>query len=322
MGREICQMGNERLKKAFSDWYIYIVLIVFWIVSCSVSPFFRTMSTFSIILVSAVPIALVGLGQTFVVLSRGFDLSVGVVASLATAIASVTMEHWGIGPSVGLIVLVSCLIGTVNGLGVSKLRIDSFIMTLGMMFFLTGVTLLIRPSPGGFIPVNFKRALLYQVGEFPLVPVLILVFAAVTGILVLQKRKFGREIYAIGGDPQSAQMAGVNVDRTRIKVFVVSAVSAACAGLFVSARIGSGNAESGAPYLFDSFTAVFMGGTLVTGGVGSYRGTIASALIIASIGHILQFLGITIWYHFIVKGLLLAGVAGIQLFMVSREEDR
>jgi ribose transport system permease protein len=192
-------------------------------------------------------------------------------------------------------------------------------MTLGMMFFLTGVTLLIRPSPGGVITTNFKRALLFQVSEFPLVPVLILVVSGFIGILVLQKRKFGREIYAVGGDPQSAQMSGVDVDQTRIKVFVVSALSAACAGLFVSARIGSGNAEAGAPYLFDSFTAVFMGGTLVTGGVGGYRGTIASALIIASIGHILQFLGITIWYHFIVKGLLLAGVAGIQLFMVSRE---
>lgn len=310
-------MANDTLKRVVFDWYIYMVLVVFWIVSCAVSPFFRTMSTFSTIFVSAVPIALVGLGQTFVVLSRGFDLSVGVVASLATAIASVTM-HWGIGPSIGLILFVSCVIGLINGLGVSKLKIDSFIMTLGMMFFLNGVTLLIRPSPGGFIPVNFKRALLYRVGEFPLVPVLILVLAAFVGMLVLQKRRFGREIYAVGGDPESARMSGVDVDRTRIRVFMVSALSAACAGLFVSARIGSGNAEAGAPYLFDSFTAVFMGGTLVTGGVGGYRGTIASALIIASIGHILQFLGITIWYHFIVKGLLLAGVAGIQLFIVTR----
>jgi ribose transport system permease protein len=312
-------MGNNRAKRILLDWYIYIVLVVFWIVSCSVSPFFRTMSTFSTIFVSAVPIALVGLGQTFVVLSRGFDLSVGVVASLATAIASVTMV-WGVAPSLGLILLVSCVVGLINGLGVSKLKIDSFIMTLGMMFFLTGVTLIIRPSPGGFIPSNFKRFLLYQVGEFPLVPVVILVLAAVVGILILQKRRFGREIYAVGGDPESARMSGVDVDRTQIKVFIVSALSAACAGLFVSARIGSGNAEAGAPYLFDSFTAVFMGGTLVTGGVGGYRGTIASALIIASIGHILQFLGITIWYHFIVKGLLLGGVAGIQLLVVRRQK--
>lgn len=309
-------MQGNRLKRILFDWHIYLVLVVFWIVSCFASPFFRTIDTFSTILLSAVPIALVGLGQTFVVLSCGFDLSVGAVASLATAIASVTM-HWGIGPSIGLVILVSLLIGAMNGLGVSKLNIDSFIMTLGMMFFLTGVNFLIRPSPGGFIPGTFKRVVLYQVADFPVVPFLILLLAAIVGILVLERRKFGREIYAVGGDPQSAKMSGVNVDRTRIKVFAVSALSAAMAGLFISARIGSGNAEVGAPYLFDSFTAVFMGGTLVTGGVGGYRGTIASALIIASIGQILQFLGITIWYHFIVKGLLLAGVAGTQLLIVT-----
>lgn len=309
-------MQGNRLKRILFGWHIYLVLVVFWIVSCFASPFFRTIDTFSTILLSAVPIALVGLGQTFVVLSRGFDLSVGAVASLATAIASVTM-HWGIGPSIGLVILVSLLIGAMNGLGVSKLNIDSFIMTLGMMFFLTGVNFLIRPSPGGFIPGTFKRVVLYQVADFPVVPFLILLLAAIVGILVLERRKFGREIYAVGGDPQSAKMSGVNVDRTRIKVFAVSALSAAMAGLFISARIGSGNAEAGASYLFDSFTAVFMGGTLVTGGVGGYRGTIASALIIASIGQILQFLGITIWYHFIVKGLLLAGVAGTQLLIVT-----
>lgn len=111
-------------------------------------------------------------------------------------------------------------------------------------------------------------------------------------------------------------MSGINIDRTKIKVFIVSGIASAVAGLFVAARIGSGNAEAGAPYLFDSFTTVFMGGTLVTGGVGGYSGTLAAALIISSIGRILQFLGITIWYHFIVKGVLLASVAGIQLYIV------
>jgi len=310
-------MSNSRLKKLLYDWHIYIVLVIFWIASSFASPFFRTIDTFSTILVSAVPIALVGFGQTFVVLSRGFDLSVGAVASLATVIASVSMQ-WGIGPAILLILISAFLVGALNGLGVSKLNIDPFIMTLGMMFFLTGVNFLIRSSPGGFIPSHYKKAVLYQVASFPLVPFLILLFSAVVGILVLQKRKFGREIYAVGGNPQSAKMSGINVDFVRIKVFIVSALSASLAGLFIAARIGSGNAEAGAPYLFDSFIVVFMGGTLVTGGVGSYRGTIASALIIASIGQILQFLGITIWYHFIVKGFLLAGVAGIQLFIVGR----
>jgi ribose transport system permease protein len=219
------------------------------------------------------------------------------------------------------VLIAAFCVGLINGLGITKLNINPFIMTLSMMFLLTGVNLLIRPSPGGYIPESYKHFLLYQLGEFPLVSFIILLLTAFVGIVVLQRRKFGRQVYAVGGDSASARMSGVDVDLTRIKVYVVSALASALAGLFIAARIGSGNAQAGAPYLFDSFTTVFMGGTLVTGGVGGYSGTLAASLIIASIGRILQFLGITIWYHFIVKGVLLASVAGIQLYIVQRGKE-
>jgi len=308
------------LKKSVGRWYIYLVLAVLWSIASAISPYFRTASTFSNIITSSVPIALIGLAQTFVVISQGFDLSVGAVASMATAIASVTMDQ-GVLPSVLLVIIAAFCVGLINGLGITKLRINPFIMTLSMMFLLTGVNLLIRPSPGGYIPETFKRFLLLQLGEFPLVPLIILVLTGLVGIMVLERRKFGRHVYAVGGDSDSARMSGVDVDLTRIKVYVVSALASALAGLFIAARIGSGNAQAGASYLFDSFTTVFMGGTLVTGGIGGYSGTLAASLIIASIGRILQFLGITIWYHFIVKGVLLASVAGIQLYIVRRGRE-
>jgi len=308
------------LKKSVGKWYIYLVLVILWLVASAISPYFRTTSTFSNIIASTVPIALIGLAQTFVVLSQGFDLSVGAVASMATAIASVTMDQ-GILPSILLVFIAAFCVGLINGLGITKLNINPFIMTLSMMFLLTGVNLLIRPSPGGYIPESYKHFLLYQLGEFPLVPFIILLLTAFVGIVILQRRKFGRQVYAVGGDSASARMSGVDVDLTRIKVYVVSALASALAGLFIAARIGSGNAQAGAPYLFDSFTTVFMGGTLVTGGVGGYSGTLAASLIIASVGRVLQFLGITIWYHFIVKGVLLASVAGIQLYIVQRGKE-
>lgn len=310
-------VAGKRLRAFLTVHYIYVLLAIFWIAASAASPYFRTMSTFSNILTSAVPIALIGLGQTFVVLSRGFDLSVGAVAGMATAVASVAMAK-GILPSIVLVLIVAVIVGAINGLGVTKLRIDPFIMTLCMMFFLTGVNMLIRPSPGGFIPDGYKKLLLMQVGGFPLVSFLILVLTATVGYIVLQKRKFGREIYAVGGDPEYARMSGINTDHTLVKVYIASAVASALGGLFIAARIGSGNAEAGAPYLFDSFTTVFMGGTLVTGGVGGYSGTLGAALIISSIGRILQFLGINIWYHFIVKGVLLASVAGIQIYFAGK----
>jgi len=309
-------LGNS-LRTLLANNYIYVILLIFWIGASLASPYFRTTSTFSNIITSAVPIALIGFAQTFVVLSRGFDLSVGAVASMATAVASVTMIE-NVFLSIILVLMIAVAIGAINGFAITKLHIDPFIMTLCMMFFLTGVNLLIRPSPGGYIADEYKNFLLYQVNGFPIVAFLILVAAVTVGHVVLKKRKFGREIYAMGGDPVYARLSGINTDSTRIKVYIISSLASALGGLFLAARIGSGNAEAGASYLFDSFTTVFMGGTLVTGGVGGYGGTLGAALIISSLGRILQFLGINIWYHFILKGVLLASVAGLQLYFVSK----
>ena len=306
-----------RIRDELSAHYIYIILILFWIISSAASPFFRTMDTFANIFVVAVPLALIGLGQTLVVLSRGFDLSVGAVASMATAVASVTMVY-GVVPSVILILIIAAIIGAINGLGITKLQIDPFIMTLCMMFFLTGVNFIIRPSSGGYIPDGYKDFLLYTINSFPIVAVLILIIIAIVGYVVLKRRRFGRSIYAVGGDPGFARMAGINVDLVRIETYVVSAVASALGGLFLAARIGSGNAAAGSPYLFDSFIVVFMGGTLVTGGVGGYAGTLGAALLISSIGQILQFLGVNIWWQYIIKGALLVSVAGIQLVATKK----
>ena len=300
------------LRALLQTHYVYVILVLIWIIASIASPYFRMMATFSNILTSAVPIALISFAQTFVVISRGFDLSVGAVASMATAVASVAMVH-GVLPSIVLVLLIAVIIGAIT-----KLGINPFIMTLCMMFFLTGVNLLIRPSPGGYIPDGYKEFLLYQVGEFPLTAFLIMVATAVVGSLVLQRRRFGREIYAVGGAPERARMSGINIDQTLLKTYITSAIASALGGLFIAARIGSGNAEAGAPYLFDSFTTVFMGGTLVTGGVGGYGGTLGAALIISCLGRILQFLGINIWNQFIVKGALLASVAGLQLYFTGK----
>ncbi len=297
--------------------YVYVILVLIWIISAIASPYFRMMPTYSNILTSAVPIALIGFAQTVVVISRGFDLSVGAVASMATAVASVAMVK-GIIPSIILVLIIAVIIGAINGLGITKLGINPFIMTLCMMFFLTGVNLLIRPSPGGYIPDSYKEVLLFQVGDFPLTAFLILVCTAIMGSVLLQRRRLGRVIYAVGGAPERARMSGINVDQTLIMTYIISAIAAALGGLFIAARIGSGNAEAGASYLFDSFTTVFMGGTLVTGGVGGYAGTLGAALIISSLGRILQFLGINIWNQFIAKGALLASVAGLQIYFTRK----
>jgi len=319
--KNFAEKNGKKLVISLANSYIYLILLVFWVISCAASPFFRTVSTFSNILISTVPIALISLGQTTAVLSGGFDLSVGAIASMATCIASVTMQY-GVFPSIIVVLIIALLIGFINGVGIAVLNIDSFIMTLGMMFILDGINLLVRPVPGGYVPEGLKGFLLLKIGDFPLIAFLILVLAGIFGYIILQKRRFGRAIYAVGGNPRSAWLAGINPVSTRIKVYMMSAFCAALAGIFIMARISSGNANAGDPYLFDSFITVFMGGTLVTGGVGGYGGTLVASLIIASLGSILQFLGVSIWYQFIIKGFLLASIAGLQLYFIRKRSEK
>lgn len=303
------------------NWFLWMFLLLFWILCSMLSPFFGTLSNFSTIIITATPIALVALGQTYVVLTGEFDLSVGAIASLATAIASVTME-FDLVLAIATVVFVAIVIGLVNGFSIIKLRLPSFIVTLSMMFVVTGIALIIRPSPGGYISEAFKKIMLFDLQGFPITTFFVLVFVGIFGELILQGTSFGRHIYATGGSVHAANLMGVNTNKIKIIVFMISAVCAAIGGLFVAARYSSGNAVAGAPYLFDSFTAVFMGGTLVTGGIGNYKNTLAAALLTSSLIAILQFIQVNIWYQYVIKGLLLLGVAGSQLLIIKERGYR
>lgn len=307
----------EHLKTVLKKQYIFIILLIFWAISMLISPFFRTVSTFSEIFIVAVPIVLIGFAQNIVIIGQGFDLSVGSVASLSTCLASVLLQHNQF-LAIIIILTVGVVIGLINGIGVAKFKINPFIMTLGMMFIIDGVSLIIRPSPGGIIPDSLKNILLYRIGDFALAPFLIIIVTGLFGTYLLKKRALGRQIYAVGGDPKSAKMSGINVDKIKIIIFVLSSVFSAIAGIFIACRISSGNASAGASYLFDSFIVVFMGGTLVSGGVGEFSGTIAAALIIASLVNIIQFINISSWYHYIIKGVILVMVSGIQIYFLNK----
>jgi ribose/xylose/arabinose/galactoside ABC-type transport system permease subunit len=307
----------KKTIKLLKKYYIYLVLLIFWFISMFISPFFRNTSTFSSIFITAVPIVLIGFAQNIVVIGRGFDLSVGSVAGLATCIASVLLGYNQL-LAILVIITVCALIGVINGIGVTKFKIDPFIMTLATMFIINGISLIIRPSPGGFIPDSLKKVLLFESGGFALGPLLIIIITGLLGNFLLKKRSLGRMIYAIGSNPDSARMSGVNVDRIRIYIFMLSSILAGVAGIFIASRISSGNANAGASYLFDSFIVVFMGGTLVTGGVGDFTCTIAASLIIASLPSIIHFVDISSWYQYIIKGVILIIVSGMQIFFYNK----
>lgn len=307
-----------KLKKITPEWYIYIFLFSFWIFSSSISGSFRSVENFSNILCRAVSLSLVSLGQTYVILTAGFDLSVGGVVCLSTVIASVTMGK-SIVLGIALVVLAGTGIGFINGLGVARFKVNSFIMTFGTMVIAQGLALLIRDYPGGYIPSSYINSLLFQAGSVPLTPLVLFMGTFLGGELVLQKRNFGRLIYAVGGSEENARKAGINTILIKTSVYAISGLTASLGGLFLAAEIACGDPTVGGVYMFDSITAVVMGGTLLTGGRGNFKGTIAAVLIISSIGSILNMKGVDIWYQNVIKGLLLVTVvAARSIFLEKR----
>lgn len=302
--------------KILKNWYVWVILGLFWAICIIFTREFQSIYTYRSILLITVPILFVALGEAVVIISGGFDLSVGVVVSAATAIASVTM---GINTALGmvLVLIFGLAVGAVNGLGVVKAKIDSFIMTLGTMFAVNGLALVIRPTPGGYIDPTFSQLMLYTISDFPITTFILFLIISVTGVVLLQRKNLGREIFAVGGDKEKARRTGINVDRIEFIAYVISGVSSAIGGLILAGQISTGDSEIGLPYLFNALVAVVLGGTLA--GVGGFLQVVPAVLLMASIRSLIRFLEMSTWYDFVVKGAFLIAVVAIQQRIAKRE---
>ncbi len=311
MKRDISSKPIKILKSN----YVWIILSLFWAICIIFTKEFQNAYTYRSIFLLAVPLLFATLGETIVIISGGFDLSIGAIIAFSTAIASETM---GINVAMGIVAVIvfGLAIGAINGLGVVKAKIDSFIMTLGTMFTVNGIALIIRPIPGGFIDPIFSNVIMFTVSNVPLTIIILFIIISIVGVILLQKKNFGREIYAIGGDKEKARMNGINVDRIEFLAYVISGGLAAIGGLILAGQIISGDATIGLPYLFNALIAVFLAGSLP--GVGGFFSAIPAVLFMVSIRSLIRFLEISTWYDFVVKGVILVTVIAVQQKIMRR----
>jgi len=300
----------ERVRRQVSDntsvVTIYVVLMAMIIVAASLSETFRTTGNIFNVLRQVVVLGLISIGQTFVILAGGIDLSVGSTVKLVTVLSAGLLdgrEALTI-PVVGFCLLLGALIGLVNGLIITRLRVAPFIVTLGMFSILRGAALAYTTEPIGDItePVEF----LYN-GQIGRVPFAVIFFLGLMGIgvFVLRMTPFGRHIYAVGDNEQVARLSGIPVNRVKVTVFVISGMFAALAGLFTVSRMGIGDPIVGEGFELDSITAVVLGGTSLFGGVGGLTGTLAGVLVLGMVNNMLNLLKVSQWYQQLVKGLII-----------------
>jgi ribose transport system permease protein len=287
------------------------------------SPHFLTVQNVTNVLVQCAPLLILAAGQTFAVLMGGLDLSQGSIVSLVSVVtAGVMMDHGiAMGAAAGL--GSGLLVGLANGILIGRVRIQPFIVTLGMLYMIAGAAMVYSGGSSIFgLPAPDVDIFFWFGGGFigPLpVPLLIAVVLIAIGHLVLTRTPIGRAIYAIGGNEQVAIMSGIDVGRTKIFIYLMSGGFASIAGFLLSGRVISGQPILGAgDLLLQSIGAVIIGGTSIFGGQGGILRTVLGVLVIAFMVNGLNLLAISTFIQEIIVGAII--IASVCINALRRTE--
>jgi ribose/xylose/arabinose/galactoside ABC-type transport system permease subunit len=274
-------------------------------------------------------LGLVAVGQTVIIVAASLDISVGSIAGVASVVAAIVVGDTGVmqfGLAAG--VLAGFAAGLVNGLIISFFRVNSIIATLGTLAAFKGLAFLIAPDgkPVGvgteptFTWLGSGRFL--QLDGFVGIPVLLVILVAVALAvhLLMRYTTFGRAIYAIGGNPKAAHLAGIDIRRVQLTMFAMSGAIAGLAGVLITARTTAGNPSNGQGLELQAITAVFLGGAATSGGKGTIVGTILAVLLIGVLQNGMNLLGVNTFYQDVARGLLLIGAVAISQWRSARAE--
>ncbi len=269
------------------------------------SPYFLTWENIANILVQSAVLIIVGAGMTIVIATAGIDLSIGSILALSGIIMAAGMKAGlDVVAGTGLGVLSGALMGFLNGLGVAKLRISPFIVTLGAAGIYRALGLIFtdaRPIYG--LPAEFRMIATGSLGPLPLSAVIALVIV-ILAYLILAWTPFGTHVRAVGDNPQGAFRMGIPVERILVKVYVISGVTAALAGVVVTARLNTAEAIAGLGMELEAIAAVVMGGTSFFGGEASITGTLLGALLIGTLANGLTIINVPSYYQQLVIGVV------------------
>lgn len=309
--RRVATTVSDAVDSGVAVWVIVAIGVV---VSAMGSDIFLTSLNISNFLGQLLMLAFAAIGETFAVLAGSIDLSVGSVAKLTAMLTPGLVNGSGslVIPVAGLMLLLGAVVGLINGLLVTRLHVNAFIVTLGMFSVLRGLALGYSSEPIGSVPTGIVNSMYLGIGPIPGPFLAFLVIALVAGF-VLQKTVFGKRVYAVGGDPDVARMAGINSDRIVLAVMVISATFAALAGVAQGLRTGIGSPTAGNGLELIAITAVVLGGSSLFGGRGRLLGTIGGVFLLGLVDNALNLIGVSSFYQDLVRGLVI--VVAVAIFI-------
>jgi ribose transport system permease protein len=295
----------------------FLLLITIGLLASLLSDVFLTPQNLVNILSAIAVIGIVSLGQTMLIISGNFDMSVASVLGFA-GIVAVATQRFGLLPSMLLALMGGVIVGAVNGLIVTRANANPFLVTLGTQSFVYAVALMTTQSRTLYSEIPAFNILGQgRIGRLPVAVILFLVLAIILQ-LVLRNTVYGRYLYAIGQNKEAARLAGIPVDRVLVSTFILCSLLAALGGIVMTSRLNSTVANAGFGFDFESIIAVVLGGSSLFGGSGGALLTVAGVLVLGVLNNTTILVGVPYEGQFIVKGAVFLAVVGLDSLVKRR----
>jgi len=298
-------MKNLQFKDIIRRYGILIGLIGLITAFSILSERFFTISNMLIVMRQTSIVAFLAVGMSFVILGAGIDLSVGSVLAFSGAVGAGVMQNGGIFFGILAGLALGTALGAFNGIVITKLKIPAFIATLAMMAIARGGTLVYtdgRPITG--LPSSFAFLGRGYIGNVPF-PIILMLIIFILAYIVLKLTRFGRYVYATGGNINAARASGIKVDNVIISTFAISGFLSGLTGMVLASRLNSAQPTAGMGYELDAIAAVVLGGTNLFGGEGELWGTLVGAFIMGILNNGLNMLNVSSFYQQVVKGIVI-----------------
>lgn len=298
---------RDRLSDVVSQLAAAGMLIVIFVALSIASPYFLTSNNLFNIGVQVSIVAIVAIGQTFVILTAGIDLSVGSVAGFAGVLGTMAIAKAGfpIIPGIIIGVLVGAAVGLVNGALVTQMRLPPFIATLGMLGVARGLTFIVGGENAVYgLPKSFRLFGEGQLGPIPM-PLVYLIVIAIGAHLILSRSKLGRYAYAIGSNEEAARISGIPINRYKLAVYTICAALAGFGGMIAASLVHSGQPNYGIGLELNAIAACVIGGASLFGGVGTIGGTLIGAFLMTVITNGAVLLNLTQYYQQVIIGVII-----------------
>jgi ribose/xylose/arabinose/galactoside ABC-type transport system permease subunit len=274
---------------------VHVALLLLIAIFALTAPNFGTQSNLLLILQQVAVVGMISVGMTFVILTAGIDLSVGALLAVCGLFSGIFAQReatfWNVSLAFVLPILVGVLGGALNGSLVAYARLNPLIVTLGTLTAFRGFAVLFHIDPIYQLQPYYRYVGTKHIGPIP-IPVIVYLVLALLGGIVLTRMRYGREVYAIGGNEEAARAAGLDVRRAKMLVYVISGLCVGLASIVYTARLGAAEADAAPDFNLLAIAAVVIGGTSLFGGRGKLQGTIVGTLIIGVLFNALVLLNV------------------------------